>query len=251
LLITTVVVTILFSSLLLGYSGLRNNETIAKRWIKLLSTLITRRAAFLKDVEKNQKWLNYTASSSETVIAAQVYRRFKHNSNNNSNNINKDSLLAQLSDISYWKRHDWNTNNLLGLIWVQHAMRANTYSYATNRVLLQSNNNNNNNNDDDNNNSSITNVSHPSGQLTLQAISLLLDLTRHNYDAIRPQARKTFEKLAPYLGYKLMEFIQQLLNLLRIPQATYYQTASTLVTLKQSVVMRKIVQVRNNSSNFL
>eukprot|EP01033_Poteriospumella_lacustris_P008883 gene8883-6391_t len=221
---------------LAGFSGLRNNEFIAKQWMKVFHLILTRRVGFCKDVDKYRKSMDYQTMSQRIPLCAAVYARLKdlHVLNAvappspspppaaaavTAASDAKKSLVETLRVGYYWKRHDWNCNAIVSYIWIQHATRSLLFAQACNRLLFR---------DDAETDPVFT------------CLRYLLDLTRHAYDEIRPQARKIFEQLAKLLGPKLNQCITMLLDVLRQPTATYYETASTLVTLKQGTMMRRI-----------
>lgn len=232
---------------LAGFSGLRNNEFIAKQWMKVFALILTRRVGFCKDVDKYRKSMDYQTLSQRIPLCAAVYARLKDLRVLNATVVAvsspppppveggvaaaaatsdaKKSLVETLRVGYYWKRHDWNCNAIVSYIWIQHATRSLLFAQACNRLLFR-------NNEADDNGTTTDPV--------FTCLRYLLDLTRHSYDEIRPQARKIFEQLAKLLGPKLNDCITRLLDLLRQPTATYYQTASTLVTLKQGTMMRRI-----------
>lgn len=215
-----------------GFSGLRNNEFIAKQWMKLVHVLFTRRTGFCKDVDRIRKWIEASTGQGRVALCASAYKRMKELgiSSLSDGTSSNDSLVSTLGSAYYWKRHDWNANSIGGYFWLQHCTRAITYSQCCSRVLFR-------------------------GESTedpvFQTLAYLLDLTRHQYDEIRPHARKIFEKLSRIFGHRLNGYISSLLSLLRVSEANYYQTASTLVTLKQSTMLRRIQTDRELKAQFL
>lgn len=208
------------------FSSLRNNEFIAKQWMKVFHLIITRRVSFCKDVDKYRKGITMHTTAQRVALCAAVYNRLKENRNISTaaepyagSGSRSATLLETLRSDYYWKRHDWNSNSLVGYIWVQHCTRSLLFAQACNRVLFR-----------------LESEADP----VFTCLNYLLELTRHSYDEIRPHARKIFEKMAKMLGPKLNACIASLLSVFRQPTATYYQTASTLVTLKQSTMMRRI-----------
>jgi hypothetical protein len=216
------------------FRGLRDNDYIAKQWMKLLMFTLIRRTSALKDIEGIKKWLRYQKYMNSSSMIRAIYETMKYDSSS-LNSIGSSSLLSASSNyaftttgndfsdrfhnILYWKFHDLNTNFIACKAWLQHSIRASELSHAAVRVYV----------DNDN-------IADP----TIRCLNDLMSLARHEYDSIRPQARKIFEKISSHLGYKIVKIIESCLKLLHLPNASYYQTASTLVTLKQNSVMKKV-----------
>ncbi len=192
------------------YRGLRDNDYIAKQWMKSLMFTLTRRTAALKDHDGVRKWLKFQKFQNASMLVRTVYKSLQTLGGN---------ATAALGDVNYWKFHDFNTTYIIFKIWLQHSIRASELSHAAVRIFVDANDAN---------------------DPAIQSINHLMSLARHEYDSIRPQARKIFEKISSHLGHKLVKIIESTLQLLALPNATYYQTASTLVTMKQHSVMKRV-----------
>jgi hypothetical protein len=214
------------------FRGLRDNDYIAKQWMKLLMFTLIRRTSALKDIDGIRKWLRYQKYMNSSMMIRSIYETMKYDS---SLTVTGSSLLSsstayaftttgndfsdRFSNVFYWKFHDLNTNFIACKAWLQHSIRASELSHAAVRVYVDSDN-----------------LTDP----TICCLNQLMSLARHEYDSIRPQARKIFEKISSHLGFKIIKIIESCLSLLHLSNASYYQTASTLVTLKQNSVMKKV-----------
>ena len=209
------------------FRGLRDNEFIAKQWTKNFALILTRRTSFNKDCENAKTALQHYKKAYRPLVILTTYKTLKSFSfeqlaHGQQIANTKGFIWNSMQHLWYWKFHDINANDLTNRIWLQRSIRSRVLSQQSIRQHLKL----------DNNNDIIT-----------KCMNKLLDLARHEYDGIRPQARKILDKISnQYLGYKITFIIDKLLSLLIItnPQPTYYQLASTLVTLKQNNMMKRI-----------
>jgi hypothetical protein len=207
-----------------NYRGLYDNEYIAKQWMKCLMFTLTRRTSALKDQDGIRKWLKFQKTQNSSVMVRAIYEEFKYNSPKTTAEealwkSSNNKIDPKLLNADYWKFHDLNTNFIACKIWLQHSIRASELSHAAVRIFVDGDNAN---------------------DPTIKCINHLMSFARHEYDSIRPEARKIFEKISFHLGSKIVKIIENTLTLLSLPNANYYQTASTLVTMKQNSVMKRL-----------
>ena len=91
---------------------------------------------------------------------------------------NITSMDALITTYEYWSSQDSSSNYYNDRIWLQHAIRASQYSYASMRHILKG--------------AEGKSQGAKGGQLYMDCLSLLSDMCCHQYDEIRAKALKGF-----------------------------------------------------------
>jgi hypothetical protein len=192
--------------------SLANNVFVRKQWMKALSVLVAQRLAVCTDCETYRADLVSTAAMGTSALSDAVYKRFKARGNiqRTPTGADRARVGAQLQCAHYWKRHDWPVHTQSEQVWTQHGLRALFFSFQETHAALAAEH----------------------GAAARECLALLLELTRHNYDEIHPQARAYFLGLYDHFPMALRhEYCEQLLRQLYQPRPGFYPMASTLVLL--------------------
>lgn len=192
--------------------SLANNVFVRKQWMKALSVLVAQRLAVCTDCETYRADLVSTAAMGTSALSNAVYKRFKARNNvqRAPSGADRARVGAQLLCAHYWKRHDWPVHTQSEQVWTQHGLRALFFSFQETHAALAAEH----------------------GAVARECLALLLELTRHNYDEIHPQARAYFLGLYDHFPMALRhEYCEQLLRQLYQPHPGFYPMASTLVLL--------------------
>lgn len=231
--------------------ALLNNIVVTKQWLKIVEIIYNKRMANLKDVDGCKKWFSYSKQIATNMVAAHTYKLFKkHQPEKLYEAIRSEpnGLGEKLGQILFWKHHNVDTNTIACSVWLQEIVRYRQLSFKASRIAINTVSSNVSDvmqcDESVGLEANIYNVDvFATRNVHLLAVKHVLALSRHEYDAIRPVARKTFNNINHKLSSKLNIILFNVIKLLHIPNASYYQTASTLVILNNT---KNIAKIANN-----
>jgi hypothetical protein len=201
------------------FRSIGDNEIIRKQWIKILQVLITQRMSCLKNVDKIKQWFKMVKRL-QTCSIVKAMTRIMETHDNNGDLSNGLLITSEISQLSYWKGHDTNTNNIANHGWLQHAKRLSEFSFLS------------------------LNYCRKHSSISIPYLKVLTQLGRmcgHEYDVIRSNATKVFQNISSRYKNDIIDVvIKPMLSNLTTAGISYSKASGGLTMVSQPFIMRKI-----------
>eukprot|EP01039_Chlorochromonas_danica_P006771 gene6771-7481_t len=228
---------------------LLRHRAFHKHWLTLVDCLFNRRMTHLKDLDRFRSGVEYIQKQSLSAISVKVFKQLKRllpqrafYSRPQQPGLN---LAERMCDVRYWRYHSVDTNTIACQLWLTEVHRSSFLGFSAMRKTI-------NIASDDNRLSQFVTADIPeipaagvqeganrNSNVYQALVYQVLVFSRHEFDVIRPLARKTFKAISSKLSKQLLPILSYLLDLLQ-PNGTYYQTTSTLVLFNQPKLLAKL-----------
>jgi hypothetical protein len=205
---------------------MQDSFLVRKTLLKLVSTVINRRMATMKEPSrclKNNKSTKLSWRSTITTSMLEWTKRLGPVEGADRAHLDEPlfgtTTRGMLSNVDTWKSYDLDLGNFQGRVKAQHALRLREYAFASTRAVLREDS---------------------TRDLYMKVLQQVVGLAGHEYATIRKKASGIFASISGRYGWRLNTVLTDMISKVNTPGSSYPAASGAIALLSQERIMKRI-----------